>query len=807
MSQHIQRTDDLLGLDANLEALRADSEFSGPVETVAEHDSYDHLALLYESRSERLATTVPYLERGLERGERCVYLADENGIEATRAALREAGVDVDAALETGALTMRTPQETYLQSRTFEATDVVAFVEDAIDEAGEEYEGIRLATEMTWVLDEGLPVEDLLEYEGRLNELLPEADGIALCQYDREQFPAEVLRDVIRTHPHLIYDGTVCQNFYYTPPAEFFGPDRPEREIDRMMGTLVDRTEARIELQQRHQHLRRQNEITADPDNSFDEKLQDLFALGCERFDLELGAMARVDAERDWFEIEYVSDDHEYFEPGLELPLSETYCRGAAGIEPGECVSDPETDGYGDAIVYEKIGLEAYLGTYIEVDGGADRTFFFVSDDERDEGFTEEERTFNRLMGQWVKYELEHDRREYHERTLYEIAADSDTSFDEKLQELFDLGCERFDLEFGAMARIDLTNDSFEVEAASDEDGFFEPGTRANLSETYCRLTLDGKRAATVTDPESAGFEDALAYEEFGVETYLGTRIEVENAPDRTIFFGSTDARNRSFSDAERTFHHLLSQWVEYELERRQRERALEESNERLEQFAYAASHDLQEPLRMVTSYLQLLEKRHGDEFDEAGDEFLAYAVDGADRMRNMIKGLLEYSRVETKGDPFEPTDLNAVLDDVFEDLQFSIRETDAEIVVEDLPYVDGDPSQIRQLFQNLLDNAITYSGDESPRIRVSAKRRGQEQVVSVRDEGIGIDADDHERVFTVFDRLHSREEYGGTGIGLALCERIVERHGGEIRVDSEPGEGSTFSVTLPAADSPAAPPR
>ncbi|ELZ15136.1 multi-sensor signal transduction histidine kinase [Haloterrigena salina JCM 13891] len=237
-------------------------------------------------------------------------------------------------------------------------------------------------------------------------------------------------------------------------------------------------------------------------------------------------------------------------------------------------------------------------------------------------------------------------------------------------------------------------------------------------------------------------------------------------------------------------------------ERREYERKLEESNERLERFAYAASHDLQEPLRMVTSYLMLLENRYGDVFDEDGQEFLEFAVDGADRMREMIDGLLEYSRVETRGDPFEPMDLNAVVDDVLEDLQFRIEETDAELTVEDLPRVEGDASQLRQVFQNLLSNALTYSGDEPPRIHVGAVRRGEEWVISVEDEGIGIAPEDQERVFTIFDRLHSRGEYDGTGIGLALCERIVERHGGEIWVDSEPGEGATFSVTLPASRDP-----
>ncbi|WP_254531111.1 PAS domain-containing sensor histidine kinase [Natrinema gelatinilyticum] len=235
-------------------------------------------------------------------------------------------------------------------------------------------------------------------------------------------------------------------------------------------------------------------------------------------------------------------------------------------------------------------------------------------------------------------------------------------------------------------------------------------------------------------------------------------------------------------------------------EREEYRQKLEASNERLEQFAYVASHDLQEPLRMVTSYLQLLETRYGDSLDEDGEEFLAYAVDGAERMHEMIEGLLEYSRVETRGDPFEPVDLHDALESVLADLQIQIDEHDAEITTEDLPRIEGDASQVRQVFQNLLSNAITYSGDDPPVIDVAAEREGEMWKISVRDEGIGIDLDQTDRIFEIFRRLHSYEEYPGTGIGLALCKRIVDRHGGEIWVNSEPGVGTVVSCTLPAVE-------
>ena len=169
-------------------------------------------------------------------------------------------------------------------------------------------------------------------------------------------------------------------------------------------------------------------------------------------------------------------------------------------------------------------------------------------------------------------------------------------------------------------------------------------------------------------------------------------------------------------------------------------------------------------------------------------------------MREMVNALLEYSRIEAQGEPFEPIGLDAVLADAQDNLQVKIEESDAAISAGELPTVEGDASQLRQVFQNLLDNAIEYSGDEPPRIHVDAERRDGEWLVSVADEGIGIETANQDGVFEVFQRLHSREEHEGTGIGLALCERIVERHGGDIWVESEPGEGATFFFTLPASD-------
>ena len=787
------------GHEVGPEAFRSSPEFDGYVESLDDARSGGHFALIYETPEERAAALAPFVEQGLERDERCMCVVDEASKAEAIETLRDSGVDVDAALDSGSLTFHSVEETYLVDGTFDADETLAFYADAIEAATAEYEALRVTAETRWLTGEGTDVEEFMRYESRVNELFREEDCIALCQYDRARISDEILCDVIRTHPQLVYDNTVCHNFYYTPPDEFLGRERSDREVDQRLGTLLDRAEARIELREHRDWLQRQNEITADPNRSFEGKLQALFELGCDRFDLELGAMARVDPENDRFEIEYTSGDHDHFEPGFELPLSETYCTAVVDSEGAVGVADPFDGGYDDITVHAEFGVKAYLGTYVEIDGDLDRTFFFVTSQPWEGEFSEQELTFHRQMGLWVKSETERKLRERYQRTLYEITADADRTFHEKLEALFELGCDRFDLELGGLARIDPGDDLFEVEVVSGDHEHLEPGARADLSETYCRAVVDGEAPTGITDPEGSGFGDTVAYREFGVNAYLGTRIALDGDSDRSLFFVSSEPRERGFSGAERTFHRLMGQWVKGELERRQRERALEKSNERLEQFAYAASHDLQEPLRMVTSYLRLIEKRYGDALDDDGEELFEFAVDGADRMREMIDGLLKYSRVQTGGDPLEPVDLDDVLEEAIEDLRVRIEESGAEISAATLPRVRGDETQLRQLFENLLSNAIEYSEDDPPRVAVSVERSESDWIVSVRDEGIGIDPEDTDRIFDVFQRLHGREEHSGTGVGLALCNRIVERHGGRLWVDSEPGEGSTFSFTLPAA--------
>lgn len=302
-----------------------------------------------------------------------------------------------------------------------------------------------------------------------------------------------------------------------------------------------------------------------------------------------------------------------------------------------------------------------------------------------------------------------------------------------------------------------------------------------------------------------------------IERLVPARLRDQHPRDREVFFGNPHSRAMG---AGRDLFAVRKDGTEIPVEiglnpvvtadgpfvlasivdispRKKAEEELRRSNQDLEQFAYVASHDLQEPLRTVASYLQLLERRYRSQLDDTACEFIDFAVGGARRMEQLIQDLLTFSRVSTLGEPPASTSMADAFQESLDGLRAAIDQAGASVTSDELPPVLADPSQLRQLLSNLIGNALKFRGTATPVIHVSATRLGRFWQFGVTDNGIGIASDYYERIFVIFQRLHTREAYPGTGVGLAICRKIVDRHGGRIWVESTPGQGTTFFFTLP----------
>ena len=243
--------------------------------------------------------------------------------------------------------------------------------------------------------------------------------------------------------------------------------------------------------------------------------------------------------------------------------------------------------------------------------------------------------------------------------------------------------------------------------------------------------------------------------------------------------------------------------AEEELKRLSEE--LERSNAALKDFAYIASHDLKKPLQTIESFSKLLARRYKGKLDAKAHEFISYIVEGVQRLQMLIKDLLEYSQIETKAKNIKPTDFSFIVEEAMSNMKTAIDESNAVVTYNKMPTIMSDPQQMISLFQNLIDNAINFRSNKAPRVRISAERKGDEWVFAIRDNGIGIDPKDFEKIFVMFQRLHGSTDYPGTGIGLSICKKIVERHGGRIWLESETAKGSTFYFTIPDRQYPLKP--
>ena len=623
-------------------------------------------------------------------------------------------------------------------------------EDELD-AEEEFieRSLQALDDAFYLLDNGGTLErwneTLAERTGYSDSELDGMPAIELFADEERERVAEGITEVLETGSGIV-EASMQTTTGEVIPHEFTGAtltddDGTRRGIIGIGRDISERQERLTRLENQEAAFRKLHQ-TAAKAAPFEEKIADLLDFGRAFMGVEQGFLTSIDGDTQ--QIVVGVGANEQLQDGAEAPFSESYCRHTVDPDRGGplTVMNAAEEGWKGDPAYERFGLACYAGSKITVDGETTGTICFADRNPADKEFTDTQETFVELLTEWASYELERAERERKYRRLTERITDAYYAVDTEF------------------------NITFWNETVADRIGVAADEV---LGESLWKHF-----------PELEGTV---------VEEQLREAMETGEPTTCEFYYEPTDYWTVLQIYPDEDGLAVISKDI---TERKQYESQLERSNERLQEFAYILSHDLQEPLRMVSSYVGLLESELAEHLDEETREFMEYAADGADRMRGMIDGLLQYSRVETEGQAFEQTDADAVLDGVREDLQLTINEAGAEIVADELPTLHADANQLGQLFQNLIKNAIEH-GDSEPTIEITAEAVADGYQFAVSDDGPGIATDQQEDIFGLFDKGGDSD---GTGIGLAVCERIVNRHDGEIWVDSEPGDGTTFYFTI-----------
>jgi PAS domain S-box-containing protein len=818
---------------------------------------HDHLCIIYETPEEWRDAVIPFIKFGLEKGEKCFYIADARTADQVRGYLKAAGIDVASLEATRQLSVLNQSETYTKEGSFDPDRMIQLIISEVAKAlAEGYPALRVTGEMSWVLH-GLPGSDrLIEYEAKLNrDLFPQYACSALCQYDRFKFDPEIIKNIVLTHPKLIYGNEVYDNIYYIPTDKFLSSKREDEAIQGWLDNLAEQKKAKavlIESEKKYHTL--VNNITLGVYRSISE--------GDGRF-LEVNpAMERITgySREELLRLPYKSL---FFDPAereraletwaKELKFSQTlYWKRKDGTSMlVQCTTNVIRDNAKNILFYDSVvediterkRAEAEIlirqeqllkfasqvpgmlyqfmrrpnGTYcVPFTNEAIRDMFGCSPDDVKNDFSPIARVIlpedlpkviasieysaNNLKPWQCEYRVQLEGHPVHTllgHSVPEKQADGsiiwygfNTDITERKQ------AEIAILESGERFRgfIDSATDGFSL---WDKDLRLIEINRVAMERygyTNKQAILGQSHASVMPVSDEPQYIELLR----GV-IRTGNPLLIEDATVQTPR-GNRHISVRAFkvSDGLGLIGTDITRRIITERKLAEQARELERSNQELQQFAYVVSHDLQEPLRMVSSYVKLLEKRYKDKLDSDANEFIGYAVEGAQRMHNMIQDILKYSRVTTQAKTYELVNSETLLVEVLANLRVSIEENHAVVTHDRLPAVKAEKAQLGQVFQNLIGNAIKFQAkDREPRIHIGAERKDSGWLFSVRDNGIGIEPQYRDKIFSIFQRLHRREKYPGTGIGLAICKKIVELHGGRIWVESEPGKGSTFFFTLP----------
>lgn len=397
--------------------------------------------------------------------------------------------------------------------------------------------------------------------------------------------------------------------------------------------------------------------------------------------------------------------------------------------------------------------------------------------------------------------------------LYAIASDDKLRLANKISSILRLALDYLELSTGVVSRIH--GNHYDIQHVTTNEMGINPGDRFKLDDMFCSQTVTSDDVLCLNAIGNTEFNNHPCHHNLRLESYVGSRLTVGDRVYGTVNFFSRTARAEPFRGREKVFVQLVSQWIGYELSREEfiqnlihaesrLEKTIEDlvaSNTELNRFAYVASHDLQEPLRMIVSFTQLLQKKYGDRLDDTARKYMRISSESAQRMQHMIGDLLQYSRIESENVEQKAIASRTALEYALENLSQIIADKNANIEYSDLPTVRANPIRLSRLFQNLISNALKYQqSGVTPVVNISARRKKDEWIFSISDNGIGMKPEHLHQVFEPFNRLHHHDEYEGTGIGLAICKKIVQTMNGHIWVESEYGQGSIFHFSLPSLD-------
>jgi len=875
---------------------------------------HDHLCLIYESQEEQFAAVVPFIRHGLAAGQRCVYVADDNTVDAVGAALRSGGVDVDAESARGALRILTKPESYLRDGRFDPDGMIALLGEATAAAkADGFSALRATGETTWGLGGEPGTERLFEYEAKLNHFLPDHDALAICQYNRSRFAPDVILNAIRTHPVVVSGDLACNNFHYVPPDDFLQPDRPGRDVDWLLSSIVDAERSRQALEQ----ASRDWSATFDATNDMvcllardgtvlrcNESMVSLLGLGMGEV-LGKKCYELMHGSRTFFEqCPYQEMLRTGMRESFELPLGDKWYQVTADPLFGEAeeivgaahvVRDiTETKKAREALAEKSrwlmainaLALElasltpdadlgAFLAGRLRELTGAVAVAFSEYDPEDSVLAT---RTIElppgavktltapllrRLQGARSPVSAE-AYREILSNTNATRATLTEASFgaippavDSAVRKLLDVdrvvglayvvegelyGTSLIALKTGApdpprellepfanIAAVSLRRRQTEeelqrasaynrrlLEASLDplvaigRGGLITDVNEATVAATGCaRDELVGTDFADYfAEPERArasyeqAFRDGSARDHpleirhrdghltavlFNASTYRDADGQVVG-----VFAATRDVGELKRAEAEiRALNASLERRVQ------ERTRELAATNRELQEFVYSVSHDLRSPLRAIDGFSFTVLEDYGDVIDEQGRSDLQRVRAAAQRMGELIDALLSLSRLGHREVDLRPVDLSAIARRAIDELREADPERQVEVVIEDGLVAEADTWLVDVVLENLLGNAWKFTAKRpSARIEFGSIQRDGQPVLFVRDDGAGFDPVYVDKLFAPFQRLHTAEQFPGTGIGLATVARVLGRLGGTWWAEGEVDRGATFFFTL-----------